>query len=483
MIKNLRKNVRLLRTGGRRNRHFGDLDTRLLSFITPAMITVLCIVIYIVSTSIGTLKQYYETNIVLNGLIIGTLIFTVGMVISNLLDLYRAARFLKNIDDVTVDGDASDEEIDQFHAQLRTRGKILNISNMHDAIDRIRNFSIIQFTDNDARIIKSKLGFRMNMGRGGVGFLAGLLVMLGLLGTFLGLLKTIDAVGAAMGSMSDLGSDGGMENFIESISAPLQGMGLAFSSSLFGLSGSLLSGFFNYLSGGAQNRFIEDVGRWIDNRIPKFDASKVPEKQVQKAPSKDDMQTWLLGYVYLANKTNKRLGSLFSAMGDLTDQSKKASEKTDQIVSVGQGTNEILGKIAHDLEGRQDSMKNMEDLVGKVGQNIQDMTQVNIDAKSVLSQIDSRFDSFHSDVNQEKAQLKELLGQIQMLRKVGVKFGTIQKTLTDELGVLAVAMKDQTGDRQAVLNSLGAIHKSLEKAAHEQKKQSAISKKMRGNER
>ena len=204
MIKNLRKNVRLLRSGKRNNRHLGDLDTRLLSFVTPAMITVLLIVIYIVSTSIDTLRQYYETNIVLNGLIIGTLIFTIGLVFSNLIDLYKAARFLKSIDEKTVDGDASDQDIDQFHAQLRTRGKILNISNMHDAIDRIRNFSVIQFTDNDARIIKSKLGFRMNLGRGGVGFLAGLLVMLGLLGTFLGLLKTIDAVGVAMGSMSNL---------------------------------------------------------------------------------------------------------------------------------------------------------------------------------------------------------------------------------------------------------------------------------------
>ena len=477
MIKNLRKNVRLLRSGKRNNRHLGDLDTRLLSFVTPAMITVLLIVIYIVSTSIDTLRQYYETNIVLNGLIIGTLIFTIGLVFSNLIDLYKAARFLKSIDETTADGDASDQDIDQFHAQLRTRGKILNISNMHDAIDRIRNFSVIQFTDNDARIIKSKLGFRMNLGRGGVGFLAGLLVMLGLLGTFLGLLKTIDAVGVAMGSMSNLGADGGMESFIESISAPLQGMGLAFSSSLFGLSGSLLSGFFNYLSNGAQNRFIEDAGRWIDNRIPKFDASKVPDKEVKKAPSKDDMQSWLLGYVYLANKTNKRLGSLFGALSDLTDQTKKASEKTDQVVAVGQGSNEILGKIATDLGGRQETMKNMEGLVGQVGRNIQDMTQVNIESKSLLSQIDTRFESFQTDTSKEKAQLKELLGQIQMMRKVGIKFGTIQKTLTDELGVLAVAMKDQSGDRHAVLNALNGIQKTLEKTAHEQKKESALSKK------
>jgi len=63
------------------------------------------------------------------------------------------------------------------------------------------------------------------------------------------------------------------------------------------------------------------------------------------------------------------------------------------------------------------------------------------------------------------------------MRKVGIKFGTIQKTLTDELGVLAVAMKDQSGDRHAVLNALNGIQKTLEKTAHEQKKESALSKK------
>ncbi len=484
MVKTLKHISFLKNAAARQQKAYGELDTRLLSFITPAMLTVLMIVVYIVTTSIGTLQQYFETNVVLNGLIIGTLCFTMGLVLANLVGLYRSARFLKHIDRMSEqDDEISDEQIDLFHEHLKTKGRIFNISNMHDAIDRIRSFGGIQFTDTDARLIKSKLGFRLNLGRSGIGFLSGLLVMLGLLGTFLGLLKTIDAVGTAMGSMSNLGAEGGMESFIESISAPLQGMGLAFSSSLFGLSGSLLSGFFSYLSSGAQNRFIEDVGRWIDNRIPRFDPAKVPEKQAKAMPSNDDLKSWMLGYVYLANKTNKRLGGLFGALTEVAEQSKRSAEKADGIVSVGHGTNEILNKISEEILSRTQSLSAMEGLVSSVDQNIKDMTEVNVASKDVLGSINTRFEAFHSEVISEKAQIKELLNQVEMMRKVGVKFGVIQKTLTDELGVLAVALKDQSSDRHAVVEALSSIQKTLNKAMHEQKKASAVSLKVKGNER
>jgi hypothetical protein len=62
--------------------------------------------------------------------------------------------------------------------------------------------------------------------------------------------------------------DGGIGGIITSISEPLGGMGLAFSSSLFGLSGSLVVGFFNYACGQAQDDAIEDFSRWIDEHIP-----------------------------------------------------------------------------------------------------------------------------------------------------------------------------------------------------------------------
>ena len=97
----------------------------------------------------------------------------------------------------------------------------------------------------------------------------GLLVFLGLLGTFWGLLQTISSVSGVINTMnfniSDI-SDKGNSLFIEiqkGLSAPLDGMSTAFSSSLFGLAGSLILGFLDLQVGQASNRFFNELEDWL----------------------------------------------------------------------------------------------------------------------------------------------------------------------------------------------------------------------------
>ncbi|MFO1185311.1 MAG: flagellar motor protein MotA [Bauldia sp.] len=96
-------------------------------------------------------------------------------------------------------------------------------------------------------------------------YLTGLLVFLGLLGTFWGLLQTVRSVGT---TIETLNIDSGQANLIfsslkEGLAAPLQGMGTAFSSSLFGLAGSLILGFLDLQAGQAQNMFYNDLEDWL----------------------------------------------------------------------------------------------------------------------------------------------------------------------------------------------------------------------------
>ncbi|MCW2248081.1 hypothetical protein M2352_003715 [Azospirillum fermentarium] len=96
-------------------------------------------------------------------------------------------------------------------------------------------------------------------------YLIGLLIFLGLLGTFWGLLTTVQSVGAVIGTLSVTGGDVG-QMFAElkaGLETPLVGMGTAFSSSLFGLAGSLVLGFLELQAGQAQNRFFQDVEDWL----------------------------------------------------------------------------------------------------------------------------------------------------------------------------------------------------------------------------
>jgi hypothetical protein len=92
----------------------------------------------------------------------------------------------------------------------------------------------------------------------------GLLIFLGLLGTFWGLLDTVGAVGDAI-SRLQLGGDGAQMfgRLKENLEGPLKGMGTAFGASLFGLSGSLVLGFMELQAGQAQNRFFNDLEDWL----------------------------------------------------------------------------------------------------------------------------------------------------------------------------------------------------------------------------
>lgn len=318
------------------NKLSGYIDTSLFSYITPLMLTIIAVVSIIVYFNISTLYTYFSTNIPLNGLIVFLLLISLIQAFNNNFQLYKTACFLKMMENMGEQPEVTDEDAQKLHRKLEKDTPLLNTKQMHGVIVNFQNFGHPTFSDNDARIIKSKLGYRIRLRRSDVGFNAGILVMLGLLGTFLGLLATIDSIGAALKTMSGIGSDGEvtteqMGSFISALAAPLQGMGLAFSTSLYGLSGSLLIGFFNHLCGGAQDTFIEAVSRWVDNRIPQFDPEKAQDDPTNKTPSSDDLKTWLSGFVYLSVKTNKKIGALTHTLVDTIKETGNIRDYLDKI--------------------------------------------------------------------------------------------------------------------------------------------------------
>jgi hypothetical protein len=110
--------------------------------------------------------------------------------------------------------------------------------------------------------LQARLGESHELSR----YFIGLLVFLGLLGTFWGLLGTINAVAQAITGIS-LGGGGDVgamfDQLKSNLQGPLTGMGTAFSSSLFGLAGSLLVGFLELQANQAQNRFFNEIEDWL----------------------------------------------------------------------------------------------------------------------------------------------------------------------------------------------------------------------------
>ena len=102
-------------------------------------------------------------------------------------------------------------------------------------------------------------------------YMTGLLVFLGLLGTFWGLIETVGSVGKVIEGLK-VGGDAGslFDTLKEGLAAPLSGMGISFSSSLFGLAGSLILGFLDLQSSQAQNRFYTDLEDWLASTVREY---------------------------------------------------------------------------------------------------------------------------------------------------------------------------------------------------------------------
>ena len=118
------------------------------------------------------------------------------------------------------------------------------------------------------RGILDSIATRLDEARDISRYMTGLLVFLGLLGTFWGLIETVSSVGGVIQGLKAGGDAASMfDSLREGLAAPLSGMGISFSSSLFGLAGSLVLGFLDLQSSQAQNRFYTELEDWLSTTV------------------------------------------------------------------------------------------------------------------------------------------------------------------------------------------------------------------------
>ena len=154
-------------------------------------------------------------------------------------------------------------------------------------------------------------------------YLVGLLVFLGLLGTFWGLLKTIGSVGNVISGLGidDTNVAGFFNSLKDGLHAPLQGMSVAFSSSLLGLAGSLILGFADLNLGQAQNKFTQFLEKILQNNSsPDLINTSPSDPSTLSAIQK--IYDNLDNLVYTLKETSHHLSQIFSYMQSLTEQMK-----------------------------------------------------------------------------------------------------------------------------------------------------------------
>jgi len=131
--------------------------------------------------------------------------------------------------------------------------------------DRVGRMTISTTT---MRSILDSIQIRLDEARELSRYMTGLLIFLGLLGTFWGLIDTVGSVGKVIENLK-VGGDAGsvFDSQKEGLAAPLGGMGISFSSSLFGLAGSLVLGFLDLQMSQAQNRFATELEDWLATTV------------------------------------------------------------------------------------------------------------------------------------------------------------------------------------------------------------------------
>src|SRR5215216_3214805 len=123
-------------------------------------------------------------------------------------------------------------------------------------------------------------------------YMTSLLVFLGLLGTFWGLIETVGSVGKVIENLKVGGETGAVfDSLREGLAAPLSGMGISFSSSLFGLAGSLVLGFLDLQSGQAQNRFYMELEDWLSTIVSDLIVDGGEQRGVAQAAPSGEMRS------------------------------------------------------------------------------------------------------------------------------------------------------------------------------------------------
>ena len=221
------------------------------------------IVVFLIIVAIGVamlfprLQEAFVANTVLNGMILGVLVLGVIYILLQVLKLRPETEWVEQMRRETAGGLSFPATLSEQKPPRLLGPMVRMLSERRGGRLTLSTLSMRTLLDG----IQSRIEESHEISR----YLIGLLIFLGLLGTFWGLLETVSAVGLTISGLSGSVEDpvALFEELKEGLRTPLSGMGTAFSSSLFGLGGSLVLGFLELQAGQAHNRFLNELEEWL----------------------------------------------------------------------------------------------------------------------------------------------------------------------------------------------------------------------------
>ena len=314
----------------------------------------LAIVIALVALLSDTLIASFRANPAINGLILGVLVIGIAFVIRQVMQLRREVTW--------IEGFRGDRPSIGPAATPRLLAPMVTL--LGDRRERVRLSPI------SLRSILDSISTRLDESRDLSRYLVGLLIFLGLLGTFWGLLGTVRSVADVIAGLEAGGGDtvSIFQNLTSGLEAPLAGMSTAFSSSLFGLAGSLLLGFLDLQASQAQNRFYNELEEWLSGLLrlsgglaPSGDGEEEAASPAYiqallgtTAESLDTLQRALAQSEESRHHANAALVNLATQLTTLADQLKHEQTLLTRLTEAQEQTAPALRKLAGGLDGGMD---------------------------------------------------------------------------------------------------------------------------------
>jgi len=226
------------------------LSTPRIFLVRMTVFLILCALVVVVLYK--QILTAFLANPGLNALIIGVMLIGIALAFRQVIRLFREVNWVNGFR-LADPGLA----VDRPPILLAPMAALLG--------DRIGRMAI---SAQVMRGILDSIAARLDEARDLSRYMTGLLIFLGLLGTFWGLIDTVSSVGKVLEGLK-VGGDAGatFDALKEGLAAPLSGMGISFSSSLFGLAGSLALGFLDLQTSQAQNRFYTELEDWLSTTV------------------------------------------------------------------------------------------------------------------------------------------------------------------------------------------------------------------------
>jgi biopolymer transport protein ExbB/TolQ len=279
------------------------------------MIVFLVVVAAVVALLFDRLVKTFMNNPPLNGVILAVLLFGIIYAFRQIFLLRSEVAWIEAYRRDRVVADAQPRLLAPMATMLGEREGPLRLS------------------PTSMRTLLDGIGARLDESRDISRYMIGLMIFLGLLGTFWGLLETVESVaGVIKGLTMGTGTVAGIfEDLKRGLEAPLSGMGTAFGTSLFGLGGSLVLGFLDLQSGQAQNRFFNDLEDWLSGATRLTSAGPIAEGEQavpayiqalleQTAESIEKLQRSVAQGEESRAVTNNNVVALTERLHDMTEQ-------------------------------------------------------------------------------------------------------------------------------------------------------------------